>query len=364
MILSMKLHPPELQIDETRRMFAKYVFVDVVQFSEGRSVEAQAEIVRVLSNLVEASLRENNIESSACLLLPTGDGMCISLLEPIKYDLHMRVALSLLHELDKYNHSTTDHTRRFQLRIGINQNTDTLFSDINNRPNLAGAGINLASRIMGVGDGNQIFVSPTVFDELQPREKYMGKFRRYTAKIKHGQRIEVHQFISQGHRGLNTNVPAEFDPALTELVAYYFAHAIVNRDAILNALRTSKSSTAHAIVIMLYLLALDSFERSHASETQPYNDLWHDDLTFEEQIANYSNATLRGHESTDLLHWKRGFRLNAAFAERLFFDIFGKYCPAYIDTSRSIWACLFVSDKGKEKLKREWPDIWNEFHLG
>ena len=112
------------------------MFVDVVQFSHGRSVEAQAEIVRVLSNLVEASLRENNIESSACLLLPTGDGMCISLLEPIKYDLHMRIALSLLCEFDKYNQSTTDHTRQFQLRIGINQNTDTLFTDINNRPNL------------------------------------------------------------------------------------------------------------------------------------------------------------------------------------------------------------------------------------
>ena len=86
MMLSMKTRLPELQIGETRRMFAKYVFVDVVQFSHGRSVEAQAEIVRVLSNLVEASLSANNTASDAYLVLPTGDGMCISLLEPIKYD--------------------------------------------------------------------------------------------------------------------------------------------------------------------------------------------------------------------------------------------------------------------------------------
>lgn len=352
MMFSMKMRPPELQIGETRRMFAKYVFVDVVQFSHGRSVEAQAEIVRVLSNLVEASLSANNTASDAYLLLPTGDGMCISLLEPIKYDLHMRVAVSLLHELDKYNQSTADRTRRFQLRIGINQNTDTLFLDINNRPNLAGAGINLASRIMGVGDGNQIFVGPTVFDELQPREKYMNKFRRYSAKIKHGQRIEVHQFIEGGNLGLNTNTPSEFDPELSKLDAYYFAHAIVNKDAILNEMKTSNwsSTTAHAVAVTLYLLALDSMEKSSASETSPYNTIWHSDLTFEEQVTNYSSANV--------------FKVNAAFAERLFFDVFGKYTDQYIETSRSIWACMFVTRRGKEKLRKEWPAIWDEFSLG
>ena len=349
MILSMKMHAPELQIEETRRMFAKYVFVDVVQFSHGRSVEAQAEIVRVLGNIVEASLRENNIESNACLLLPTGDGMCISLLEPIKYDLHMRVALSLLHELDKYNQSTADRTRQFQLRIGINQNTDTLFRDINNRPNLAGAGINLASRIMTVGDGNQIFVGPTVFDELQPRERYMDKFRRYMAKIKHGQRIEVHQFIGQGHSGLNTEVPTEFDPALSKIEAYYFAHAMRNKDAIVNELGISGITAAHAVAVVLYVSALDSTERSHATETKPYNKLWHDSLSFEEQIKNYGDVIFS--------------KVNAAFVERLFFDVLGKYTDDYIETSRSIWACLFVTNRGKEKLKREWPDIWNEFDL-
>lgn len=55
--------------------------------------------------------------------------------------------------------------------MGINTNADNLVTDINGARNLAGAGINIAQRVMDSADGNQILVSHSVYDTLRDREK-------------------------------------------------------------------------------------------------------------------------------------------------------------------------------------------------
>jgi len=343
----------EAQVNQVQRIYVKYVFLDVVRFSYQRSAEAQLEIVLNLNQFVRSALHQHNIDMGSCLLLPTGDGMCIGLLGAnIVYDLHLKVALSILQELDIYNEATNDQTRRFQLRIGINQNTDITFGDVNDRQNLAGAGINLASRIMGFSDGNQIFVSEAVFDELQPSEKYLNSFRAQKKRVKHGLQIKAHQFVGSGHRGENTGVPVEFDPPLSQFVAYYFANAIVSRSRILDALKDSGSSlTENAVVVWLYFSAHDSVEKATATETQPYRRGYEKHLSFDEAIKNYCSVEIAF--------------LSAAFAERLYYEILGEHSfNGYIDTGRSIFAPIFVTDKGKQKLKREWPKLWDEFGLG
>src|SRR5438876_10940737 len=104
------------------------------------------------------------------LFIPTGDGLCIALINTegrYRYDIHMLVALNILESLEDYNRSQPDEMRRFHVRIGINSNEDNLINDINARPNLAGAGISLASRIMDKADGSQILVGESVFERLQ-----------------------------------------------------------------------------------------------------------------------------------------------------------------------------------------------------
>jgi hypothetical protein len=265
----------------------------------------------------------------------------------------MLVALRILHELDAYNKSIDDAARQFQIRIGIHENWDILVADVNDRPNLAGAGINLTSRIMGFGDGNNIFISEALFHQLQSSEKYADKFRPYSKRIKHSLLpMKAFQYIGEGHIGLSVRTPAEFDPPLSRLVAYYFAHAIVRRREILELMRESDFSLrSHAIAAALYFLAEDSIEKADATETQPYKEARNTHIPFEEQIKNYSTVDVAF--------------LTHAFVERLFFELFGKYEHiGYVETSRSLYACIFVTDKGKKKLKADRPEIWNEFELG
>jgi class 3 adenylate cyclase len=221
---------------------AKYVFLDIVDFTKNRSVEAQADIVSVLNNIVASSITTVNLPKDNLIFIPTGDGICIALLNiESPYDAHILTALSIVKGIDEHNKKTENAMRAFQVRIGINSNTDNLITDINGNQNLAGAGISMASRVMDMADGNQILVGESVFDTLRYREQYMSAFRAFSATVKHGVQLPIYQFVSNGQCGLNTEVPQAFqvkktDPVLVKITAYYFAHAIRHKDFLLEKL--------------------------------------------------------------------------------------------------------------------------------
>ncbi len=77
---------------EAKTIPAKYIFLDVVGFSRGRSVEAQTDIVNSLNDLVRDVITKNNVAKERVIYLPTGDGICIALLnieEP--FDVHLLI---------------------------------------------------------------------------------------------------------------------------------------------------------------------------------------------------------------------------------------------------------------------------------
>ena len=239
---------------------AKYIFLDVVEFTKDRSVEAQVEIVGILNEIVRTCLKQHIISNRRRILLPTGDGLCIALLD-VKdpYDIHIRIAISILGNLHKHNsNSDLRESRKFQVRIGINANDDNLVTDINGRKNIAGAGINSAQRVMDQADGGQILVSQTVSEHLQHREKYMDSFEEFTATTKHGTRINVYQLLDYTAHGLNVETPRAFhveeeDNELTRFVAYYLAHAMSNREALLEH---KDATDMYGGVILLYFKAV------------------------------------------------------------------------------------------------------------
>lgn len=202
----------------------KYVYLDVEGFTNERSVEAQADIVDVLNGVVLGALDDLKIISDSRILLPTGDGICIALLGAANdLHLHLRLALRILTRLHAYNAGQPSEQRRFRLRIGINQNIDNLVTDINGRPNVAGAGVNVAQRIMSVADGNQIMVAATVFDNLRYRERYTSDFREYKATVKHAVQLAVYQYIGTSE-GLDTQVPRAFSPDSLQETLREYAH--------------------------------------------------------------------------------------------------------------------------------------------
>lgn len=214
----------------------KYIFLDVVDFTSERSVEAQADIIDALNVGVSASVSDLEVPPSNVIFLPTGDGMCIALVDvEDRYDLHLRIAQRLLARIDEHSRSQQSVARRFTIRVGINANIDNLVIDINGNRNVAGAGINMASRVMSLADGNQILVSAGVHEVLRYREQYEKAFRPFHGIVKHDVRLDVFQFIASSP-GLSTAVPRAFQPRITVIrplsgkIAYYFALSHKYRD--------------------------------------------------------------------------------------------------------------------------------------
>lgn len=346
---------------DVKRCYAKYVYLDVVQFSK-RSAEAQSEIVQSLNEIVHDVLGHHEVnEDEDCILIPTGDGMCIALTSTdLSYDIHIQIALSVLGSVDLHNKATENETRQFQVRIGINQNTDILITDINGRKNIAGAGINVASRIMDKADGGQILVSQAVYHELQPSEVYMDRFRKFDALGKHNIRFQVHQYSDEKHHGLNRETPSAFSASsspkekLSEQTAHYFAQAILHKQDLLKIKARPRIYWDGAAFVLLRLLATDAYRTSNASEfDDPPTMHTHGAgrLSFEEQYDYYASqdSWVLGQAENHIADGDDPPGLSRH-----------SECFEYGDWTRHY---EFVNAEGIKRLKEEWPTIWDSYGL-
>jgi len=337
---------------ETARV--QYVFLDVVGFTKNRSVEAQSEVVATLNDVVTRGLRSLDVPEEDTVFLPTGDGIAIAMIEVRGFDIHLRLSLEILRLIDEHNSATSDAMRKFEVRIGINENIDNVLIDINGSRNVAGAGISMAQRIMDKADESQILVGSTVYEVLRQREQYFSSFRAFTAKGKHGVTFSVYQFLSTDSPGLSITVPSVFavkkiEPEkLTKFAAYFIAHAVSNQSFLSS--RKNDAARNYAAIVLLSFLAKDSVS---ASETPPHEKLhtitWNAGLaSFEEQYEHYFKIE----------YWPI-CELAVLLAEKhlqRYSDYFEgpKWSPVY----------AFVKTSGVHKLQTEWPQIADEFGIG
>lgn len=185
---------------ETRHI--KYAFADVVNFTVDRTIEAQVEIVEALSNAFKQATT-----AYETIMLPTGDGICAGIIEPnAPADAHLKVALEVLKSMHEWSEKSSG-ARKCKVRFGINEGVDSIITDVNGRPNIAGAGINRTQRLMNVGDGNQIIVGGPARETLEVRDAYVGSFRELRTEVKHGDVVTVFQYIREGLEYLDCDYP-------------------------------------------------------------------------------------------------------------------------------------------------------------
>jgi hypothetical protein len=190
----------QIDSDNIEKCYTRYVFLDVVNYTYKRTTEAQSYIIKILNKIVSSILNSMQIESEDYVLLPTGDGLCIAIINPkLPLDIHMQISLKILEELSFHNDIIKDKKRKFGVRIGLNENHDNIIIDINSRKNVAGKGINMAARIMGLGDAGHIMLSTSVYETLSERELYYESFEKHSPKIKHGTKLDVYQFTQEGN---------------------------------------------------------------------------------------------------------------------------------------------------------------------
>lgn len=343
-------------MSETVTKSAKYIFLDIVGFTHKRSVEAQTDIIGALNSVVLEAVSKHNVDPSDRILLPTGDGICLVLLgieDP--YDIHVQTALSIIEEIEKHNGTAKDEQRKFKIRVGINSNVDNLITDINGNRNIAGAGINLAQRVMSAADGNQILVGQPVFEMLSQREQYMHAFRPYVAEVKHGLRLNTYQLVVDGFPGLDVTTPSQFreeSPAeekVPEVAAYYMAQAMVHRAEMAGCMEQGQAT--FSLIVLLWMLAHDSYSDRQRGphELERLKHTYNSGSGFLEQFNFYNRQDFW--ICATLSHFVVDHELGHA---RYFFE--GSWSIAN-------FGAHFDSPEGQKKLRVDWPEIWKEFNL-
>lgn len=202
--------------DELVAIPFKHVFLDIVGFTkDSRPVKDQIAMVDKLNHAVREVVNER-LNGYQHLLIPTGDGMCISIMEmkgarSMPFDIHLTVALEVLRLLHFQN------AEPLSIRIGISDvPNDSLVTDIKGSLNVIGDGINLAQRIMNGADENVILMSKRAHAELVRGGMALEQFKQYWLVVKHNVLIEVYQFID-AVPGLSTHRPeGVIDPPVNE----------------------------------------------------------------------------------------------------------------------------------------------------
>src|SRR5438128_2703287 len=172
---------------EIQLEIAHVLFIDIVGYSK-LSINDQHAAVEELNQIVRASEQFQRAEAASSLLkIPTGDGMALVFYTSPEAPARGAVEIS---------RALKDHPR-LQLRMGIHSGPVSGVVDVNNRPNLAGAGLNLAQRVMDCGDAGHILLSKHVAEDLEEYEKWRPSLHDLgTCEVKHGVRVSVTNLYS------------------------------------------------------------------------------------------------------------------------------------------------------------------------
>ena len=184
------------------------LFMDVVGYSK-LLLDEQREVQEQLTQIVRNTEQVRAAEAVDKLIrVPTGDGMALVFFNspeaPVRCALEIGQALK-----------DTPHIR---LRMGIHSGPVNEVLDVNDRANVAGAGVNIAQRVMDCGDAGHILLSRRVAEDLgqarfwRPYLHDLGEF-----EAKHGVGIFVVNLYT-GEIG-NPELPARLKQAQQELLS-------------------------------------------------------------------------------------------------------------------------------------------------
>ena len=134
---------------EIQLEIAHVLFIDIVGYSK-LSINDQHAAIEELNRIVRASEEFQRAEAANRLIrIPTGDGMVLVFYTSPEAPAQCAVEIS---------GALKEHPR-LQVRMGIHSGPVSGMVDVNERANLAGAGINMAKRVMDCGDAGHILLS-------------------------------------------------------------------------------------------------------------------------------------------------------------------------------------------------------------
>jgi hypothetical protein len=175
------------------------LFIDIVGYSKLLITE-QSDQLQKLKQIVRGTEQFRSAEAEGKLLrLPTGDGG--ALVFRTSPEAPVRCAVEISKELKRYP--------ELRVRMGIHSGPVNEISDLNEQANIAGAGINIAQRVMDCGDAGHILLSQHVADDLEQYPQWRSHLHDLgECEVKHGVRVHPVNFYTDDVG--NPAVPEKF----------------------------------------------------------------------------------------------------------------------------------------------------------
>jgi TolB-like protein len=158
------------------------LFIDIVSYSK-LLINEQSEQLQKLKQIVRGTEQFRLAEAEGKLLrLPTGDGG--ALVFRTSPEAPVRCAVEISRELKRHP--------ELRVRMGIHSGPVNEITDLKEQANIAGAGINIAQRVMDCGDAGHILLSKHVAEDLEEYEHWRRLLHDLgTCEAKHGVRIGI-----------------------------------------------------------------------------------------------------------------------------------------------------------------------------
>jgi len=161
---------------------AHILFIDTVGYSK-LSINEQGAAIDELNEVVRASVEFQKAKASGRLIkIPTGDGMALVFYTSPEAPAQCAIEI---------NGALKEHPR-LQLRMGVHSGPVSGVIDVNGHANLAGAGLNIAQRVMNCGDAGHILVSKHIAEDLGEYEHWRPFLHDLgECEVKHGMRVSI-----------------------------------------------------------------------------------------------------------------------------------------------------------------------------
>src|SRR5213592_4081230 len=175
---------PDLQLE-----IGHLLLIDVVGYSK-LVVNEQIELLQELKQVVRSTECFRAAEASGELIrVPTGDGMALVFFhspeEPARCALEISKALQ--------DHPST------RLRMGVHSGPINRVTDVNEKTNIAGPGINVAQRVMDCGDTGHILLSAHVAEDLCQYRHWQSCLHDLgNCEVKFGLRLHLFNLYKDG----------------------------------------------------------------------------------------------------------------------------------------------------------------------
>jgi len=185
-----------------RTFICSVVFIDIIEYSR-KAVSEQIRLKEQLNLLLAEALKD--VAANDRIILDTGDGAAISFVGDPEDALFVCIALR-----DAVATPPPGAEFPLELRIGINLGPVKVVQDLNGQPNIIGDGINVAQRIMGFSQPNQILVARSYYEVVSCLSDAYAKLFRYVGS-RTDKHVREHEVYEVGDSTLELKLKYEAD---------------------------------------------------------------------------------------------------------------------------------------------------------